>query len=231
MTNIQGGFLMEKEISSGTMLGIVLIALAAVIGLGFGVFSIAKGVANEGTVGVQDNLGTVSESSFDDYNDKVVTGTMVKSAVQNFTGKSVAILINTNAMTKGVVTNKAHETAYVFKVGERDYINYNALLAGDSIGEEKGNPINAVQAVKGEGSTKLINEKGDIANIKDGILIVANPFAINQTTGKVEFDNSVGGFSRSGNCEYLSPAAKFEANLIRDTSGTTIGIIFTQMTK
>ena len=39
---------MEKEISSGTMLGIVLIALAAVIGLGFGVFSIAKGVANEG---------------------------------------------------------------------------------------------------------------------------------------------------------------------------------------
>ena len=222
---------MEKEISSGTMLGIVLIALAAVIGLGFGVFSIAKGVANEGTVGVQDNLGTVSESSFDDYNDKVVTGTMVKSAVQNFTGKSVAILINTNAMTKGVVTNKAHETAYVFKVGERDYINYNALLAGDSIGEEKGNPINAVQAVKGEGSTKLINEKGDIANIKDGILIVANPFAINQTTGKVEFDNSVGGFSRSGNCEYLSPAAKFEANLIRDTSGTTIGIIFTQMTK
>ena len=52
---------MEKEISSGTMLGIVLIALAAVIGLGFGVFSIAKGVANEGTVNVQDNLGTVSE--------------------------------------------------------------------------------------------------------------------------------------------------------------------------
>ena len=89
---------MEKEISSGTMLGIVLIALAAVIGLGFGVFSIAKGVANEGTVGVQDNLGTVSESAFDDYNDKIVTGTMVKSAIQNFKGKSVAILVNTTAM-------------------------------------------------------------------------------------------------------------------------------------
>lgn len=28
---------MEKEISSGAMLGIVLIALAAIIGLGFGV--------------------------------------------------------------------------------------------------------------------------------------------------------------------------------------------------
>lgn len=35
---------MEKEISSGAMLGIVLIALAAVVGLGFGVFVVAVGV-------------------------------------------------------------------------------------------------------------------------------------------------------------------------------------------
>ena len=47
---------MEKEISSGAMLGIVLIALAAIIGLGFGVFAIAKGTANEGVTQVQENL-------------------------------------------------------------------------------------------------------------------------------------------------------------------------------
>ncbi len=52
---------MEKEISSGAMLGIVLIALAAVIGLGFGVFAIAKGTANEGTTNMQDTLNAVSE--------------------------------------------------------------------------------------------------------------------------------------------------------------------------
>ena len=103
---------MEKEISSGTMLGIVLIALAAVIGLGFGVFSIAKGVANEGTTNVQDNLGTVSESAFEDYNDKIVTGTMVKSAVTTFQGKSVGILINTTAMDKEVKPYANHETIW-----------------------------------------------------------------------------------------------------------------------
>ena len=47
-----------------TVINIVLAACAAVIGLGFGVFSIAKGVANEGTVNVQDNLAVVSDSSF-----------------------------------------------------------------------------------------------------------------------------------------------------------------------
>ena len=146
---------MEKEISSGTMLGIVLIALAAVIGLGFGVFSIAKGVANEGTVGVQDNLGTVSESAFDDYNDKIVTGTMVKSAIQNFKGKSVAILVNTTAMDKAVKPYVSHASLQVYSMtntgnlksstltakkgsdaklgdtptgGSHYYVNYNALL-------------------------------------------------------------------------------------------------------
>jgi len=223
---------MEKEISSGTMLGIVLIALAAVIGLGFGVFSIAKGVANEGTVGVQDNLNAVSDSAFEDYNDKIVTGTMVKSAVQNFAGKSVAILINTNAMDKNVKTYAQHETLSVWDlatggamtpattqgkkntglgavdgdaVGVGHFVNYNALLDKES------------------GGKKLA--------LKDGVYVTDCAFALDATTGKVLYDNTIGGFSRTGNCEYLSPSAKFTANLIKDTSGTAIGIVFEQQIK
>lgn len=229
---------MEKEISSGTMLGIVLIALAAVIGLGFGVFSIAKGVANEGTVGVQDNLAAVSESAFDDYNDKIVTGTMVRSAVTNFTGKSVGILINTTAMDKGVVTYNGHEKLNAYKLTanaaalgtnqikgtkqtalvngkaaatEHYYINYNALFGDTSE----------------DGYVKWTSA-GNIA-LKDGIFNASEmPFAVNPADGKVLFDYSVGGFARTGNCEYLNGTAKFDANLIKDDTGTTIGIVFTQ---
>ena len=88
---------MEKEISSGAMLGIVLIALAAIIGLGFGVFAIAKGTANEGVTQVQENLGAVSQSAYTDYDQKIVTGTQVVSAYQNFEGKNVAVLVMTQA--------------------------------------------------------------------------------------------------------------------------------------
>lgn len=237
---------MEKEISSGTMLGIVLIALAAVIGLGFGVFSIAKGVANEGTVNVQDNLGTVSESAFEDYNDKIVTGTMVKSAVTNFTGKSVAILISTTAMNKEVKPFASHQSLQVYTLseggltsidganqktggdeyigvtpppGERYYVNYNALIGSTAVTDDTGR-------------TKVDWGKEGTVTFKDGIYQCDGvSFAVNQVTGKVQFDNSVGGFSRSGNCEYIAASAKFEANLMKDTSGTTIGIIFTQMAK
>ena len=235
---------MEQEISSGTMLGIVLIALAAVIGLGFGVFSIAKGVANEGTVGVQDNLGSVSESAYDDYNDKIVTGTMVKSAIANFKGKSCAILINTTAMDKEVVTYKEHKTPIVWKFsangtwtgfdttipggtaipepadGGHNYINYNALLGGFTYTPahtgEDGATIAAASSMDGE----LI--------LKDGIYNASGiPFSL-EDNGKVAFDYSTGGMSRSGNCEYLNATAKFDANLIKDSTGTTLGIVFTQ---
>ena len=41
---------MDSEVRNATMVGVVLIALAAVILLSFGVFSMVKGTANEGVV-------------------------------------------------------------------------------------------------------------------------------------------------------------------------------------
>ena len=235
---------MEQEISSGTMLGIVLIALAAVIGLGFGVFSIAKGVANEGTVGVQDNLGTVSDSAYEDYNDKIVTGTMVKSAFTNFKGKACAILINTTAMDKAVVSYKEHKSVQMIKLegaknmsfekpnkitgGEKlgakietaadhYYINYNALFGGTV----------TVDSSTNETTVGNLPQAGSI-ELKDGTYTAKGLAFALDSTGKVAFDYSSGGMTRSGNCEYLNATAKFDANLIKDETGTILGIVFTQ---
>lgn len=231
---------MEKEISSGTMLGIVLIALAAVIGLGFGVFSIAKGVANEGTVGVQDNLGAVSESSFDDYNDKIVTGTMVRSAVQNFSGKSVAILINTTAMNKEVVTYKDHKTMVVFKTdGTNNFssvqsVSYDDTNTAANSGDIGGGSTLGGSIENGQGCyyinyNALLDFTGDSTiGYKDGRYNAESvPFLLD-TNGKVAFDYSTGGMSRTGNCEYLNATAKFDASLLKDETGQTIGVVFTQ---
>ena len=231
---------MEKEISSGTMLGIVLIALAAVIGLGFGVFSIAKGVANEGTVGVQDNLNAVSDSAFEDYNDKIVTGTMVKSAVQNFAGKSVAILVNTNAMDVGVKTYGAHANLNVWKLAAGKFaVGDTGRTQVKNADQAKPNPVattEAGDAVVGQGyfvnyNAVLSSAGATKFDIKDGVYVTDCAFDLDPATGKVVFDNTIGGFSRTGNCEYLSPSAKFTAKLIKDTSGTSIGIVFERQVK
>ena len=242
---------MEKEISSGTMLGIVLIALAAVIGLGFGVFSIAKGVANEGTVGVQDNLAVVSESSFEDYNDKIVTGTQVKSAITTFTGKSVGILVHNTAMDKEVVTYKEHKSTQAYKLatnGQNDdftgesFLSGTAISGGAKIGSELAASDNAhyyinYNALFGstasttDGVTTVAQNDGTTGTLmlKDGVYTASGvSFAVDAASGKVVFDNSVGGFGRTGNCEYIAATAKYDSNLIKDEAGTTIGIVFTQ---
>ncbi len=220
---------MQNEISSGTMLGIVLIALAAVIGLGFGVFSIAKGVSNEGVVNVQDNLSTVSDSSFDDYDNKIVTGTQVIAAYKNFQGKYVAILVNTQAMTKGVLNNKGHK-AYAFDIGGYKYVNYNALLSPNAVGTLSS-------AGENDGtSAPVAITKGFTYTSPDGLKFVEpnvetkNGFALDGE-GKVIYDSNVGGFSKAGNCEYISSSAKFETRLIKDASGQNVGVAFKQLAK
>lgn len=187
---------MEKEISSGVMLGIVLIALAAIIGLGFGIFSIAKGTANEGVVNVQDNLGQVSQSGFDDYNQKVVTGTQVKSAYNTYQGKPYTIWISTEALN---TTTEERPGPYATYNGSY-YVVYNATM-----------------------------DDGTTIAYDNGTYIVDKGFAIGETSNRIVYNSKIENMSKSGMIEYIPANARFEANLIKDKSGTIVGIAFKQV--
>ena len=246
---------MEKEISSGAMLGIVLIALAAIIGLGFGVFAIAKGTANQGVTDVQENLEGVSQTQYTDFDQTIVTGTQVKSAYQNFEGKSVAVLIATQALkdnltsTSGSVSLKASAPGVADKYGnvsavplvfangkksegadgasyadlgwqtsgnqdiaKEAFINYNALLANTAGGYHASSGTEAGTPVVWFDNNCYRAENGYSAN-----------------SGKVRMNNIAGNMSKSGMVEFLPTSARFQAYLIKDTSGTTMGVAFEQI--
>lgn len=88
---------MENEVSGIAKLGIVLIALAVLIGLGFGIFQISKGTANTGVNNVQSELDGVASSTFTSYDQTTITGTMASSAIGDFEGENTAILVSTKA--------------------------------------------------------------------------------------------------------------------------------------
>lgn len=247
---------MEKEISSGAMLGIVLIALAAIIGLGFGVFAIAKSTANEGVTSVQENLDAVGQSVYNDYDQKIVTGTQVMSCYQSFTGKNVAILIATQATkdrdtTAGVTgskvlsgsgvqtaynsgstvgldkmplvaayKDKAKSTVYPMKNSEGKnvlsgiYVNYNALVYGAM---NKGVDGKTPETGKQYGTMYFDTNcfKTDDGFATDNGKVLFNPVTVNMT--------------KSGMMEYVPSGARFESYLIKDISGTIMGIAFEQI--
>lgn len=241
---------MEKEISNGAMLGIVLIALAAIIGLGFGVFAIAKGTANEGVTGVQENLGAVSNSAFTDYDQKIVTGTQVMSAVQNFEGKPVAVLISTIAARdaqvaggKGMHGGPGVEEAYSskggFVPGVVAYSDSELSKAYPIEGYEKGKAVPIAKDVASFiNYNALLNgtvsDNGDYTATNIGkIYFDSNCFRSETgyatSAGKVMFNNITGNMSKSGMMEYVASGARFQGYLIKDASGTIIGVAFEQL--
>ncbi len=209
---------MDREVSDISKLGVVLIAVAIIIGLAFMIFSVAKGTANDGTVKVQANLTQVGLSEFQDYDQKIITGTQVTSAYSNFEGKAYAVLISTQAImdTDGNFTNAAGVDSdnppesvetnreVVNSKGEDVglyYANYNALLGPD-------------------GEATLTIKNG--AYITDGSLVVDDG-------GVIQFNNNIGNLSKSGMGEYIPSGAKFQANLVKDASGSILGVAFMQL--
>ncbi len=252
---------MEKEISSGAMLGIVLIALAAIIGLGFGVFAIAKGTANEGVTQVQENLGAVSQSAYTDYDQKIVTGTQVVSAYQNFEGKNVAVLVMTQAtkdrcnaetdVDDGLSGGNGVDAAYantafdftdtlvsagvksVAADGTASYEEYPGVT------DSKGNPVSQPMFINYNallGADEAYGTEAAAAIYSDsakGIYFDTNCWrvtaAFQAVGGKVQFNNVSGNLSKSGMMEYVPSGARFQAYLVKDVSGTTMGVAFEQI--
>ena len=247
---------MEKEISSGAMLGIVLIALAAIIGLGFGVFAIAKGTANDGVTNVQEGLQGVSQSAYTDYDQKIVTGTQVISAYNNFEGKNVAVLVMTQASKDRCVTD-AEDTADGLPGGngvDAAYENASfefedVLVAATLMGSREGtyDAYTGVTDSKGNAVAEptFINYNallgkdesvtGSTIHTTSGKFIYFDTncwrttAAFEAVGGKVQFNNVSGNMNKSGMMEYVPSGARFQAYLVKDVSGTTMGVAFEQI--
>jgi len=252
---------MEKEISNGAMLGIVLIALAAIIGLGFGVFAIARGTANEGVANVQESLDVVSEAAFSDFDQRIITGTQVVSALDTFEGKPYAILIATQATKdrsateivaaptdgdwRSAVNNLNTGAGAVEAYGgvaptfipngssgpgvppvvlanigvdrssgairsELTFVNYNALLGRNT----------GLAEVPATTFKMPLSFDGSVWRTTDGFLT---------ESGVVVFNNTTRNVIRSGMMEFVPSGARFQAYLIKDMSGTIMGIAFEQL--
>ena len=249
---------MESEVSSGAHLGVVLIALAAIIAIGFGVFGIAKAIANDGTAKVETSLNNVSEQEFRDFDQVVCTGTQVKSAMQNFAGKNVAILIATQGVTdavNGVTSNfttnnlpgledveKEVETAKVplyMKIGTKTDSGSTSDVSPVTVLSNTANGkggyvapifVNYNAMLWGDNDTPSSYTTADprVISMEDGVLIAKNGVCLNKS-GSVQFNLRTAACKKSGTAEYIAPTSRFNSYTIKDSTGTYIGVAFVQI--
>lgn len=186
---------MGEDLSTGAKIGITLIILCFLIAVVVALLFVVKNITNSGAAQMEAGLDQMTQSTYDDYDQKVVTGTKVSSAVKLFEGQAIGIVvISTQAQANSV------NGGYCF----------GQLLNGYSAGV---NDVDNTQTVYSN-STALTMNTGD------------SYYTSSPQTGKWNLNTKP--MSISGSNTFVRNNGKFLAELIKDSSGTIIGIAFTQ---
>ena len=272
-----GWYGLESETSGIVRLGIVLIALAVLIGLGFGIFQISKSVANDGITDVQTELDAVSLQKYSSYDQKIITGTMLLTAMKDFEGESVAILV-ANQAWKNVLGNTDAKIGDLEKIMKKSsglqgvygdakpdidlvyhgiqlpivwayddkeftdeykmytssdkavngvFINYNALIGGAYDEKAMTNPLGTTDQI-----IYVENYPINTAGIyfDENCWICTSGFATDANS-RVIFNKITVNLSKSGKTEFIPSGAKFDSYLLKDETGTIMGIVVEQIGK
>lgn len=106
---------MGGDMSDGAKIAITLIILGVLISIVFTILSFTRNATNQGVSAVENSMNAMQLSRFDDYDQKIISGTQVNSALKLFEGQPIALVVRTRAQLSASA-NTGH--------------NYGALLAG-----------------------------------------------------------------------------------------------------
>ena len=205
---------MERQVSTATILVIVLVALAAVIGIGFAAFKIAKSSGNDGVQEMATQTDYASKSKFSEFNDKEVTGLMLKNFMDNNKGSHITFVIQTRTFRnpakitsnrRVIMHNQGVYAVYGKQFDAPDSTAYLSVVSGEEI-------------PKWTGEAYLL-ERRDAASLRyNGVY-------------KVQDDFDYTAVHSNGTPEYIDDSAAFLCNLIYDNGDNIVGIIAKQKNK
>ena len=210
---------MERPIRDSAMVGVVLILLAAVIGLAFGLFSLSKGTANEGVVESQGAVNNFMNINYSQFEDKIVTGRDVLSVFKTFSDKKLSIFVHTKKMESGKNVSLKNDR-YVQFCNSIPYVNYGAILSNG----KSQNVDDLVLVMK----NSSVPTSEDSLFLLDGVINTDGAYCLDDN-GMIISDNDVGAWRSSSAVEYIDENTKFNSNLIYDVTGDIVGICFTQI--
>lgn len=186
---------MGDDLSTGAKIGIGLVILCFLIAIVLSLLMVVKNITNSGANQLESGLGQMMSTTYDDYDQKILTGTKVTSAIKLFQSEPVAII---------VVTGLAYDA------GTKGGYNYGLVLENyTASGDENSKSYSS--------TTALTRNAGDT-------FFTAAPMS--PTT----YNTNVKPLTVSGSAQYIRDNGKFLSELIKDSTGTIVGISFTQQT-
>ena len=181
-------------------------------------------------------IDSVSTQEFASYDNTKVSGTQVTTALSMFQGRDVAIVIQTEAFRQ---------------LGSDLAINYGAIVTSDGRSSNsenlpglyadtnKGNVIGNLDTVKNEfitqqAKTAYVVKYVDGINEEEASIWRESGSPnytayLHNTNGLVDSSYDTIGTTELGNAAYISSSDRFSSVLIKDPTGSIIGILFKQI--
>lgn len=245
---------MEKETSSLVSLGIVLIAIAVVITLGFGIFAVGKRLANSGQNDLVSQVDQISQSTFTDLDQQVITGTRLKGVINQLSSGNYAVLLNTLALRncyldsakvngdlesspdsyeKAIVnTNYPSTSSKGTPAKNTFFVNYNALLGdADPTYNKLTYGVTGGKITGLEGKTDAVADTStEHLIMKDGVFTTQYEFQTD-SIGNVAKNIRQSDFNKQGSTMFIADAAQFNSYCIKDSTDNYVGLAFVQVQK
>lgn len=279
---------MSEDVSATMRVGITVILVAALVAVVLNLMVMSNSLLSNGQTTLQSGIDSVSAQEFATYDNAKVSGTQVATAMNLFSGRDVAIVIQTKAFrennsfggsnTVGIAMNYGallcadgnSSTVSNFPVGFKvDDAGADLKFATTVSNGFKGQAISTIGAssyqtynpsgsfctitlnpATGSALTKKINPTTFITTqAKTAFLVTysqseVGPGAcalyrtagssfwtgqLHNTNGLVDGNYDVIGTTELGNDAYLLSSSRFSSVLIKDQTGSIIGIFFQQL--
>lgn len=222
---------MGEDLSTGAKIGIILIILCSLIAIVFALLTVMKNITNSGSAQLQSSLDQMLLTTFDDYNQKTVSGIQVKSALRIFEAQDVAIIVKTGLCNTGGDT---------FLGG----YNYNAVLCGYTNKAQmpgygtvyySSAQINTTPATVGNDTVIGVYDPNRADDLKNGLkLHQTGAYYLGELYKQdgrtsVEYNMNTKPLDASSNKSFVRTNARYRAMLVKDSAGTNIGIVFNEI--
>ena len=230
---------MSEDVSASVRVGITIILVAALVATVLNLMVMSTSLLNSGRSTLQGGIDSISQQEFAAYDNTKVSGTEVATALSLFQNRDVAILVQTKAFAEIGVTSPGTPGPNANKA-----LNYGALITKD--GKASGT-ANMPDKMGDGGSlavdTNIITSQAKMAYIvtfgdADGGGSIScyrqtgapnYTACLHNTNGLVDSCYDVIGTTELGNAAYLLSSARFSSVLIKDPTGSIIGILFKQL--
>lgn len=231
--------------SEGAKLAVGLIVICVIVGAVFLVLSTTRNQMNSGMSTLQNSLGAMSQSQFDDYDQKFVSGLQAKSSVKIFEGSPISILIRNKAQggTSGDIVGFNYGALLNDSQAAVDGSGNLKYAANTSPTNLKGNagathtpPVNAtdvfiIQSLCYTNTANPTPIKSGFTTPLPRVVESDSFYTINQfvdANGKLVYNMNYKPMDASATDGYIGNNFKYLSELIKDTTGSIVGVVFTQ---